>query len=267
MGHCPGQTNRQPRVCAGPELQASPIPRGFWSSREGGAGSKGRLSCCTHCSSWGPWTSAFWGPTPCLATTQSYRLTLQVGGLPSLFPQNTAPLQKQPGVCRVQVRPSGGAMSPTWDSLPTGAVITRTARQNPRPLRPSLDSSMSDGMPGAPSALGVLAGPRDPQWVRGPAELAHWEVLLPPELQSQPGSPPACPRTFSLWMSLLIWEILIFMASSSSSSTRGMLGAASDSSTVWKLRSVSGIYHLQSYCWVLLGGGGGTLTGCPPSSP
>lgn len=198
MGHCPGQTNRQPRVCAGPELQASPIPRGFWSSREGGAGSKGRLSHCAHCSSWGPWTSAFWGPTPCLATTQFLQTDPTGWGLASLFPQNTAPLQKQPGVCRVQVRPSGGAMSPTWDSLPIGAVITGTARQTPRPLRPSLDSSMSDGMPGAPSALGVPAGPRDPQWVRGPAELAHWEVLLPPELQSQPGPLPGPARAPSL---------------------------------------------------------------------
>lgn len=60
-------------------------------------------------------------------------------------------------------------------------------------------------------------------------------------------------RTFSRWMSLLIWEILIFRASSSSSGTRGMLGTASSSSTIWKLRSVSGMYHLQSYCWVLLG--------------
>lgn len=51
---------------------------------------------------------------------------------------------------------------------------------------------------------------------------------------AEPAWPPAHhrPSTFSLWMSLLIWEILIFMASSSSSSTRGMLGVASDSSTV-----------------------------------
>ena len=53
------------------------------------------------------------------------------------------------------------------------------------------------------------------------------------------------------------------MASSSSSSTRGMLGAASDSSTVWKLRSVSGMYHLQSYCWALLDVGRGGGTGVP----
>lgn len=75
--------------------------------------------------------------------------------------------------------------------------------------------------------------------------------------QSSYRAPPPPSPTFSLWMSLLIWEIFIFMASSSSSSTRGMLGAASDSSTVWKLRSVSGMYHLQSYCWVLLREGGG----------
>lgn len=58
--------------------------------------------------------------------------------------------------------------------------------------------------------------------------------------------------TFSRWMSFLIWDILIFMASSSSSGTSGMLGTASDSSTIWKLRSVSGMYHLQSYCWLFL---------------
>lgn len=60
--------------------------------------------------------------------------------------------------------------------------------------------------------------------------------------------------TFSRWMSFLIWDILIFMASSSSSGTRGILGTASDSSTIWKLRSVSGMYHLQSYCWLFLKG-------------
>lgn len=64
--------------------------------------------------------------------------------------------------------------------------------------------------------------------------------------------------TFSRWMSFLIWEILIFMASSSSSGTSGMLGTASASSTVWKLRSVSGMYHLQSYCWLFLEGRGDT---------
>lgn len=53
-------------------------------------------------------------------------------------------------------------------------------------------------------------------------------------------------------MSFLIWDILIFMASSSSSGTSGILGTASDSSTIWKLRSVSGMYHLQSYCWLFL---------------
>lgn len=58
--------------------------------------------------------------------------------------------------------------------------------------------------------------------------------------------------TFSRWISFLIWDILIFMASSSSSGTSGMLGTASDSSTIWKLRSVSGMYHLQSYCWLFL---------------
>ena len=60
------------------------------------------------------------------------------------------------------------------------------------------------------------------------------------------------PFTFSRWMSFLIWDILIFMASSSSSGTSGILGTASDSSTIWKLRSVSGMYHLQSYCWLFL---------------
>lgn len=86
------------------------------------------------------------------------------------------------------------------------------------------------------------------------------EGMLPTRAAEPSLAPPPSP-TFSLWMSLLIWEILIFMASSSSSSTRGMLGVASESSTVWKLRSVSGMYHLQSYCWVLLGGGRGRLTG------
>ena len=56
-----------------------------------------------------------------------------------------------------------------------------------------------------------------------------------------------CILTFSLWMSFLICEILIFMASISSSWTRGM-GLDSQSSMVWKVRSASGMYHLQSYC-------------------
>ena len=69
---------------------------------------------------------------PCLWPPHStYRPTLQVGGSPSLFPQNTAPLQKQPGVCRAQVRPSGGTVFPTWDSLPIGAVVTGTVGQPP----------------------------------------------------------------------------------------------------------------------------------------
>lgn len=53
--------------------------------------------------------------------------------------------------------------------------------------------------------------------------------------------------TFSLWISFLIWEIRIFIASISSSWTRGM-GVDSESSMVWKVRSASGMYHLQSYC-------------------
>lgn len=56
-----------------------------------------------------------------------------------------------------------------------------------------------------------------------------------------------CILTFSLWISFLIWEILIFMASISSSWTRGM-GVDSQSSIVWNVRSASGMYHLQSYC-------------------
>ena len=110
---------------------------------------------------------------------------------------------------------------------------------------------------------GVPAGPRDQQWGQMPCRTrppASLRGCCPLELQSLAWHHPPSP-TFSLWMSLLIWEILIFMASSSSSSTRGMLGAASESSTVWKLRSVSGMYHLQSYCCVLLGGGRGRLTG------
>lgn len=118
------------------------------------------------------------------------RPTLQVGGSPSLFLQNTAPLQKQPGVCRVQVRPSGGAVSRTWDSLPIGAGVTGTVERPPPAPYPILDGSTSDGMPGALNALGAPAGPRDLQWVRGPAELARWEVLLPLELQSQPSAHP-----------------------------------------------------------------------------
>lgn len=42
------------------------------------------------------------------------------------------------------------------------------------------------------------------------------------------------------------------MASSSSSGTSEMFCTASESSTVWKLRSESGMYHLQSYCWIFL---------------
>lgn len=57
--------------------------------------------------------------------------------------------------------------------------------------------------------------------------------------------------TFSLCISFLICEILIFMASISSSWTWGM-GVASESSMVWKVRSDSGMYHLQSYCWLFL---------------
>lgn len=51
--------------------------------------------------------------------------------------------------------------------------------------------------------------------------------------------------TFSLWISFLIWEIFIFIASISSSWTRGM-GLDSESSMVWKVKSASGMYHLQS---------------------
>lgn len=58
--------------------------------------------------------------------------------------------------------------------------------------------------------------------------------------------------TFSLWISLLRDEILILMASSSSSGTCGM-EMGSVSSAAWKVRSDSGMYHLQSYCWLFLG--------------
>lgn len=57
--------------------------------------------------------------------------------------------------------------------------------------------------------------------------------------------------TFSLWISLRRWEILTFMASSSSSGTWGMV-SGSASSGPWKVRSVRGMYHLLSYCWFLL---------------
>lgn len=53
--------------------------------------------------------------------------------------------------------------------------------------------------------------------------------------------------TFSLWISFLIWEILTFKQSISSSGIWGT-GEDSDSSMVWKVTSASGIYHLQSYC-------------------
>lgn len=53
--------------------------------------------------------------------------------------------------------------------------------------------------------------------------------------------------TFSLCISFFIWEILTFRASISSSGIWG-IGEDSDSSMDWKVRSASGIYHLQSYC-------------------
>lgn len=59
------------------------------------------------------------------------------------------------------------------------------------------------------------------------------------------------PGTFSLWISLLREEILILTASSSSSGTCG-IGTGSVSSAAWKVRSDSGMYHLQSYCWLFL---------------
>lgn len=86
---------------------------------------------------------------------------------------------------------------------------------------------------------------------KAPVWPAH-EGLLCTQATQNPVCALLIGRTFSRWMSLLIWEILIFKASSSSSGTTGMLGTASNSSTVWKLRSVSGMYHLQSYCWVFL---------------
>lgn len=108
--------------------------------------------------------------------------------------------------------------------------------------------------PRAESLEGSQRPDLGPRGLMEKAPTGRVQGLLPIQTTPNPAlAPLAC--TFSLWMSLLIWEILIFKASSSSSGTRGMLGTASDSSTIWKLRSVSGMYHLQSYCWVLLGMG------------
>jgi len=57
--------------------------------------------------------------------------------------------------------------------------------------------------------------------------------------------------TLSLWISLLRDEILILMASRSSSGACG-IGRGSDSSAVWKVRSEKGTYHFESYCWLFL---------------
>lgn len=57
--------------------------------------------------------------------------------------------------------------------------------------------------------------------------------------------------TFSLWISLRRCDIFTLMASSSSSGTCGTV-SGSASSRLWKLSSVKGMYHLQSYCWFFL---------------
>ena len=118
--------DRQPRRSH--QSGAPPSPGVCGAAGWAGAGREGRLPRCAHRSSCCPWSSTFWGSTPSLTTTQHLQ-TLQVGGSPPLFPQNTAPLQKRPGVCWMQVRPSEGAASLTWDWLPIGAVVTGAAGQ------------------------------------------------------------------------------------------------------------------------------------------
>lgn len=128
-----------------------------------------------------------------------------------------------------------------------------------------MDSTLGAGnSQGSQQILETSCGARClAQTEEAPMWCAHEGLLCPQTTMNLVCALPDC-RTFSRWMSLLIWEILIFKASSSSSGTRGMLGSASNSSTIWKLRSVSGMYHLQSYCWVLLGWRGSrTLTDRP----
>lgn len=93
------------------------------------------------------------------------------------------------------------------------------------------------------------------QWLLNPCWLSEnpkWKNKLFFQKKMYPASATVpILRTFSLWISLRRCEILTLMASSSSSGTWGMV-MGSVSSGPWKVSSVRGMYHLQSYCWFLL---------------
>lgn len=127
MGHsAPARQTAQSSRRSG----APPSPGICGAAGRAGAGREGRLPCCAHRSSCCPWSSTFWGATPSLTTTQCLQ-TLQVGGSPSLFPQNTAPLQKQPGVCGCRSDPPEGPRPPPGTRSPSGQLLTGAAGQLP----------------------------------------------------------------------------------------------------------------------------------------
>lgn len=244
-GPSPGRQTDSPFVL-GPGLRPPPSP-GFLGSRE----EQGGLETPAPALQLG--SRQLLGTHPCLATTQFPTDDPGLGGLLHCSlrdlssPETTRGLRVESGLPE-DVSPPGTAAP--------GAVITG---QQGSPLRP-VDSSMSDGC-WCSVPLGSQQVPR-PTVGQRPSRTRPLGGAAAPELQSQPG-PPALP--FLSLVSLLIWEILIFMASSSSN-TRGMQVRPPTSSTVWKLEC-GGIYHLMHYCWVLLGGGRGHTTQAPPSSP